>query len=211
MKTLTVLFCVLCVSCIAEPDYVELKTADPSFRTYRITNTYDVIGAPVPIASLEGIERARRIRTLKMSNHPIVDVEPLRNCLWIEELSLSGTLVDNIEPLANLKLKSLAINDTDVADLSPLKEMYSLRDLEIVGTKVTDISALSKLKNLRYLNAGNLMITKLDALPSSLEVLIVTPPLDRESLERYKRKNPKVTIEFLRYPDSGAPEEVKWP
>jgi Leucine-rich repeat (LRR) protein len=59
--------------------------------------------------------------------------------------------LSDLSPLRGIDLVELNISMTSVADLTPLREMYTLETLAVNDSKVTDLSALSALR-LKSLN-----------------------------------------------------------
>ncbi|WP_425614261.1 protein kinase [Anatilimnocola sp. NA78] len=93
--------------------------------------------------------------SLDLSNSQLTDLSPLAGAplglLDLSEAQTRGQLRD-ISPLRGMELKELNLNNTSVADLSPLRDMRSLNKLGIAQTKVTSLADLAGLQlNTLYL------------------------------------------------------------
>lgn len=86
--------------------------------------------------------------SLDLSNSKLTDLTPLAGAplglLDISEPQTQGQLRD-ISPLRGMQLTELNMNNTSVADLSPLKGMHTLNKLGISQTKVTSLADLAGL------------------------------------------------------------------
>lgn len=106
------------------------------------------------VDSLQGIESAKKLQYVDITNHPIADLEPLKN-LSLEKVALSDTKVSDLSPLKNLKV-------TDRVYLYfPRNQFTSLKGVENIqlnaNTKVLEnlIFSDNNLKNINELSAWN--------------------------------------------------------
>ena len=93
--------------------------------------------------------------SLDLSNAQLTDLSPLAGAplglLDLSEPQQQGRLRD-VSPLRGMELKELNLNNTSVADLSPLREMRTLNKLGIGQTKVTSLAEIAGLQlNTLYL------------------------------------------------------------
>ena len=122
-----------------------------------------------PLASLISLERIDAWRT------PITDFSPLAKLprlSWIE-FGNDGAL-KTIPTLKGLKaLRRLQIDDTDISDVSALRELTGLEWLRLVNNTISDVSPLADLKRLKHLNLDANIISDVSPLAalSRLEVL----------------------------------------
>ncbi|WP_101067820.1 leucine-rich repeat domain-containing protein [Roseovarius salinarum] len=72
---------------------------------------------------------------------------------WLRVLDLENTKIADITPLQGLgKLQGLDLSATQVADLAPLTGVENLQGLSLRETRVADIAALTNLENLQGLD-----------------------------------------------------------
>ncbi|RKU17832.1 hypothetical protein C6500_14585 [Candidatus Poribacteria bacterium] len=124
------------------------------------------------ITNITGLEHARNLRELHISQNPIsdisaladltqlvelhfwhipahlsnLDLRPLVNLTNLEVLSLQGNGITDISPLAGLRnLRSLHIMDNQIEDFNPLIGLTNLQQLWITGNWARDLSMLDDL------------------------------------------------------------------
>ncbi|EFM65350.1 leucine Rich Repeat protein [Peptostreptococcus stomatis DSM 17678] len=132
------------------------------------------------IKSIDGFEKLTKLRKLLLNRTMgITDIEPLKECMDLEELSIQYNKVSSIEALKkHEKLLSLDISgNKNISDLSPLfnsnklvrllangnkitsleglRNMIDLKELHVSENKISDLSPLEKLLNLDDLDIGN--------------------------------------------------------
>ena len=104
------------------------------------------------IASLEGIQFAKALRTLFVGQNPVSDLTPLSDLPELANLDIDSTQVRDFTPLWNLpKLRTLSVRDNNIADLAWLSGLTELTHLSIGDNNISDLSPLSGLSNLSYL------------------------------------------------------------
>ena len=108
--------------------------------------------------------------------------------LGIQLLDLEDTQVTDLSPLKDLStLKFLDLGNTPVVDLSPLKDLSTLKFLDLGNTPVVDLSPLKDLSKLEFLDLGNTQVVDLSPLKdlSKLEFLDLgnTPVADLSPLK----------------------------
>ncbi len=77
-----------------------------------------------------------------------VDLRPLASRTDLDGLSLNDTPVADLTPLAGLDLTTLSLRHTLVASLAPIAGMLALRSLERTGTPVSDLAPLTRFPSL---------------------------------------------------------------
>ncbi|CAL6103176.1 Conserved_hypothetical protein [Hexamita inflata] len=98
-------------------------------------------------------------------NLQLKNIEPLKFCTQLTELSICETGVSDIWPLQFLiNLKTLEIANTKVVDLHPLQYLYKLEDISAYHTCIIDVSPLAKLTLLESLNFSFNKITNAETL-----------------------------------------------
>jgi Leucine-rich repeat (LRR) protein len=75
----------------------------------------------------------------------------------LEQLTIAGTAVTDLTPLADMKLKYLNCDFSQVVDLTPLKGV-PLTMLRVPNTKVSNLAALEGMP-LRHLNCDNSLVS----------------------------------------------------
>lgn len=116
-------------------------------------------------SSLE-LQKINDLREINISsNYPISNLEPLRNCIWIEKLDISNQSVRDLSPLENKQyLKELYVQNTPITSLKPLENDLLMEILNIENTQIDDLGPISKMTNLVTLNAGGTSIKSLKPL-----------------------------------------------
>ena len=94
------------------------------------------------IESLVGLEHARNLWYLDLSDNAVTDLALLEDLSSLEHLYLDRNEVSDIGPLAALPLKTLSLSNTKVEDLSPLTDMNTLGWLALDGNSIRDLSPL---------------------------------------------------------------------
>lgn len=114
-----------CADCTAVRDLSPLRGAP--LRTLYLRGNPVASLAPLAGAPLQGL----RLITLPM----ITDLTPLSECVDLESLEVQGTPVADLTPLAKLHLTSLALRETKITSLAPLRGQ-SLHYLDLRGNAV---------------------------------------------------------------------------
>jgi Leucine-rich repeat (LRR) protein len=116
-------------------------------------------------SSLE-LQKINDLREINISsNYPISNLEPLRNCIWLEKLDISNQSVRDLSPLENKQyLKELYVQNTPITSLKPLENDLQMKILNIENTQIDDLGPISKMTNLVTLNAGGTSIKSLKPL-----------------------------------------------
>ena len=93
---------------------------------------------------LDGIEGAKRLRTLGVSNNVYIeDLSPLAELESLEELWFSNNSVSDLRPLAALSsLRRIEGNDNLLKTLAGLEDMQYLREVYLPDNDISDVSAL---------------------------------------------------------------------
>ncbi|MEM6303090.1 MAG: leucine-rich repeat domain-containing protein [Pseudomonadota bacterium] len=115
------------------------------------------------------IEKALRDRgtLLNLKNFENLKTLPpaIRQLRDLQVLTLNNTQVVDISPLKDLTaLRSLYIYYTQVVDISPLKDLTALKGLSLNNTQVADISPLKNLTALQSLGLNNTQVADISPL-----------------------------------------------
>ena len=145
------------------------------------------------------LAEAKHLRILDVSGNQIQDFSPLAD---LEELIVcngTGNPINNLSWLkGKKKLTSLWIGSTNIESLEQAGELESLQDLHIEDTKIADLSPLADCRNLTQLecrNCGNIKdITPLFKLKQLQYVSLDHTDVSREQVkdlyEHMKKQNP---------------------
>ena len=102
------------------------------------------------ITNLTGLEYATNIRSLRLHNNPIVDINLLVHLTKLEGVHLLGCGIVDLSPLRNLEnLKGVFLGHNQISDISPLAELTNLTYLHLQSNQIVDLSSLTNLINLR--------------------------------------------------------------
>lgn len=119
------------------------------------------------VRNLEGIEKLSKLESLWLRRNNIVDITPLASLTSLKELDIAENNVTDFTPIENLtNLVSLGIgdNNSNISDLSFLKNLTKLESLYAPWCGITNINALSDLTKLNYLNLNSNSITDITPL-----------------------------------------------
>jgi internalin A len=117
------------------------------------------------------------------------DLEGLRPCTGLVELSFAVNHVRDLSPLAGLTaLRRITANHNPLEDLGPLAGLSQLRDLNLDQTLVSRLRPLRSLQNLQKLSLSSTQVQEITDLPESIQVLSVPASLaDWGGLSRLPR------------------------
>jgi Leucine-rich repeat (LRR) protein len=131
------------------------------------------------VVDLTPLRELRNLRALSLSNTPVTDISVLSELPALHTISLNGTQISNIEPIGRRKyiysldvsrtrtasLEAIAhlttspyyldIAETQITDLSPIKNFKNLKSLDLSRTNISDLSPISGLTNVDYLYLEN--------------------------------------------------------
>ncbi|CAL6061529.1 leucine-rich_repeat domain-containing protein [Hexamita inflata] len=98
-------------------------------------------------------------------NQQLQNIEPLKFCIQLTQLSIFSTSVSDIWPLQfMINLKTLNMAFTKVVDLRPLQYLYQLVEIDTYYACIIDVSPLAKLTQLKNLTLTKNKITNADTL-----------------------------------------------
>ena len=110
-------------------------------------------GERLGIVNLTGLEYAKNLDSIILSNNQISDVSPLQNLTSLMFLHLFHNQISDISPLQNLtSLKNLNLEDNQISDVSPLQNLTSLMLLGLRTNQISDISPLHNLLRDRFVS-----------------------------------------------------------
>ncbi len=111
-----------------------------------------------------------------------VDLSPLRNCPFIEELSLEGNLINSYVLEHLPRLHTLSIDNTDRKAPVRLDRLGALQTLWIQkpGRNISGISSLTNLRHMRLWNyqPKSRDLSELNALTNLTELELISPRID---------------------------------
>lgn len=116
-------------------------------------------GLPLKILDLDRVEGAEEtagqistLERLTIRGYAFPDLEPILGLKNLSQLDLCGGEVESIEGLENFPhLTWLGIEDTKVADLTPLKDCEMLVDLSVLNSGAMEFEPLAACGNLKHL------------------------------------------------------------
>lgn len=105
------------------------------------------------------------------TEYPIISIEPLAGCMWLERLTINNQSVRDLTPLTNKEyLVELNIQNNPVGSLKPIENSVMLELLNIENTQISDLAPLSKMDNLVTLNASGTPVKSLKPLTGLLRL-----------------------------------------
>ena len=162
------------------------------------------IGCQAEIPSPIELQKIADLRELEITpEHPITDIAPLTNMMWLERLTINNQGVSDLKPLANKEyLLELNVQNNPISSLEPIENSILLELLNIENTQIKDLAPLSRMTNLVTLNASGTHVKVLKPLTGLLklenlfvnntDVRSLSPIEDIPSLKQLKVYNTKV-------------------
>ncbi|KAL0217441.1 hypothetical protein RCL1_008022 [Eukaryota sp. TZLM3-RCL] len=100
-------------------------------------------------------------------NRELTCLEGIQLFTGLTTLALNSTNVSNVSPLSSLtNLRELDLNSTNVSTVSPLSSLTNLRELYLSSTNVSDVSPLSSLTKLTTLGLSSTNVSDVSPLSS---------------------------------------------
>ncbi|RRC94509.1 HtaA domain-containing protein [Schaalia canis] len=109
------------------------------------------------IRSLQGLEGAKNLASIKFSHNAIVDLAPLAGLNKLHTVELDNNAITDLSPLADLtKLETLRVSNNAITTIPNFKKLENLGTIEAANNKIKDIAGLPVgSENLRILNFAN--------------------------------------------------------
>lgn len=132
------------------------------------------------------------LKTLTVGYQNELNLTPLENLHYIENLSLLNDGISDISPLSGLAtLKMLALGWNSISDVSPLFTLTELESLGLWNNQISDIAGLANLSQLTYLDIAYNGVVQIDCvsqMPNLNELWINNNQIsDISSLENCKK------------------------
>ena len=162
------------------------------------------VGCQTEIPNAIELQRILDLREIEVSPEtPIISLEPLTSCHWLERLTINNQNVHDLKPLANKEfLIELNVQNNPVSSLKPIEESTLLELLNIENTQVDDFGPLSKMNELVTINASGTPVKSLKPLSglqklenlfvNNTNVRSISPVENMPSLKQLKVYNTKV-------------------
>ena len=166
------------------------------------------------ISNLQGLEHAKNLRFLHLSDSKVSDLTPLKDLVSLKVLKLYENQISDIALLAKLtNLEQLDLSSNKIRDISPLAGLVNLRMLYLSGNQIEDITPLSRLVGLQRLDLeGNLIvdITPLENLVSLEFLSIYGNAVDESQLLQLNLTNIRI-CDVPRLPVKDRIEDREYP
>lgn len=105
-----------------------------------------LVASDLGVTTLEGLQYAKNLSFLDVSNNKISDLSPLSGTAALTNLSVAGNQISNLAPLSGkTALTALSVASNPVSALEPLAEDGSLATLDISSTQATNLYPLGSL------------------------------------------------------------------
>ena len=137
---------------------------------------FNVASSRNDIETLEGLQYAKNLKTLVITDLGIKDISVLSHISNLEKVDMILNNIEDISPLAkNINLKEIDLDTNMVSDIGPLAALSNMEYIVISGNDVTDISPLAELKKLKSIGIAGNNVTDLSPLATlySLEHLTI--------------------------------------
>lgn len=175
-----------------EPNEIELQ---------RIANLSEInIPTEFPIISLEPIKDFIWLENLTINNQSVRDLGPLADKKYLKELCAQNTPISNLKPIENdIQLEVLNIENTQISDLAPLSKMANLITLNAGGTTIKSLKPLQNLLNLENLAINNTNVRNLspiENLPKLKNLKVYNTKLNNKKISQLQEKRLDMNIIF---------------
>jgi serine/threonine protein kinase len=108
---------------------------------------------------------------LSLASRGLTSLKPLEKCRAIKSLDVQRTEVADLTPLMGLaQLTDLNLRQTQVANLAPLKSLTRLQSLILDGTQIEDLTPLRRLTGLLRLSAQNTRVQNISPVTFLLQL-----------------------------------------
>jgi len=153
-----------------------------------------------PLPHLAALQPLKELRYFALDNGVAVpfDCALLKRSSQLEVLDLAGSELKNVSALGTFtELRELDMRFcSDLADVAFAKGMTKLEQLELQQTGVADLTPLAGLPQLRELNADQTPVAKLPvSLPALKTLKLLSTALSEADIEAFKKANPGCTVE----------------
>lgn len=126
------------------------------------------------IDDLRGLEYAKNLSRLNLSDNLIIDLEILSDLTNLTELNLGGNQINDLRPLGGLiNLSRLELWDNRITDISALASLINLTELVLRNNQISDVSVLGGLTKLNRLVLGNNKISDVSSLGALINLRIL--------------------------------------
>ncbi|MEM6791555.1 MAG: hypothetical protein AAF715_28820 [Myxococcota bacterium] len=127
------------------------------------------LGRAPALTNIAFAANLRGLEILSLGKSEVHSVEALRSQTRLTRLRVSEAPLVSLEPLTGLRLQGLSVSGTRVSDLTPLARMHSLVELDLTRSRVDDLRPIGHHPKLTFLDlSGTRMshVRQLVALPS---------------------------------------------
>ena len=117
------------------------------------------------LSTVAGLESAKELTYLDLSNNAIRNITPLANLNLLQELKLAHNALNDLTAISSLStLMSLDVSHNNLATLSPVTSILGLKWLEASNNALTDLSGFQQLTALEHLTLSQNTITDISPL-----------------------------------------------
>ena len=121
--------------------------------------------------TLDFVEYTPFIKTLAVEYQQELDLSPLAQLEYIENLSLLNDGITDITALEGLtSLKQLALGWNRISNVSALNSLTGLESLGLWNNQISDLSMLSSLTGLRYFDVSGNMVSQIECMAQMPEL-----------------------------------------
>ena len=158
------------------------------------------IGVDFPIISLEPLANCIWLERLTINNQGVHDIAPLTNKVYLVELNVQNNPISSLKPIeCSTMLELLNIENTQISDLGPLSKMNNLVTLNASGTPVKSLkplSGLQKLENLFVNNTNVRSISPIENIPALKQLKVYNTKVKKRSVDQLQEKRLDLNIIF---------------
>ena len=159
----------------------ELSIADTAIGAQELS----VIGALPSLTKLSirgcslsttaGLEQAKALLHLDLSNNAVRDITPLSNLQKLQEVNLSHNALNDLSALSSLSsITSLDVSYNNLETLSPVTALTGLKILIAGNNSIQDLNAFQNLTVLEELDLSNNAVTDVTPLASCIALRKLT-------------------------------------
>jgi len=104
------------------------------------------------VKTIQDLKYFKNLSSLYISDIGRLDINPLSELVYLQELSINNCDIYDLQPLSCLyELKYLFLDDNRIEDISPISDLTELQILGLERNNICDIFYLSEMHNLKEL------------------------------------------------------------
>ena len=187
--------------CRFSPSELEIIAALPALKHLTLSDC--------GISTVAGLENARNLETLDLSNNTIRNLSPLSSMQNLKTLNLNHNAVTNLADLSVLSnLEDLDVSYNSIVTLDPISGCVNLKNLDVSHNRITSINILGSLLCLKNLNLSNNSISDISVLSNC--PTLVELDISKNSVSDLSSLSVLTNLEIFNFANNQATALPAW-